>query len=1228
VLIASYARKAGIPGRAGHATVTVPIPDRYLSHPERRVWSAPLAFKSLAVRVSMMFAERPNTVAESRVLSTEEMVVAGVRQGVGQQAEFAVHVAGPLSLPRADLPVDPYVLGAWLGDGSSGGGTITQGESAACTDQNGLTDRAFLIGQLVDAGIDASASTSIDKSINTRGLATKLRQAGVLRDKHIPMAYLRASADQRLSLLQGLMDTDGTVDKNGACELCLCDERLITGALELIRSLGIKASISSGPAVLTEPDPERPGHKRRRVTGTRWRICFTTTTPVFRLPRKLDRLPEKVRETQQWIYIEKIVPVPTQPARCITVDSPDHTYLVKQFIPTHNTVSMLYLADQFARLPNARGERTPVVIIDPKALALDTPLPTPTGQTQMGEIQVGDEVYGSDGKPCRVTHLSRVFERPDLYAVTFDDGQVIRADADHQWAVTELAIMHNGAGVAERRQRAVADAEIILRLIDGADGSHDVSVGEMFTIITNEGCRMWGSAQSLFRVLRREGCLPLSDLPRYRWNLQIALKTIHGVLDKAIWSHRPSERVVTTAEMLDQGVHQKSRSGQARFAVKTAKPFERPDVDLSVDPYILGVWLGDGRTKNKEIACGAEDVNAMVSSLSECWQNISVHPDRPGASLISLDRDFSRCLYGHDEYVDRKRGAGTSKHCKECWRVQTAAWSGRAEDTRKMVNPSLHHLLNDAGVIGNKHIPAVYQRASVAQRFALLQGIMDTDGTVKRSGSCRLVLTHKRLITDALELIRGLGYKATPWEGPATITEDDPENPGKKRLRVTGTAYCINFKTSDPVFRMQRKLDLLPKNIPVCSTWHYIQSIEPIESAPARCIVVDSPDHTYLAGQFIPTHNSGSDHSAAVMASGGRVASLDSLAAADGVFDPMRFAIRREVGVELASSMLMAVNPWGGEKLNYETPLIKALAYGSEAGADCIGQALKLALDGGAAPAEMVNRVLDLADASPMFRACVGMESGGPTLRTSEGITLIKVGDAHFDLPEPGAIQEVTQPQRVALALVRMMVFGSAMALTNRQGIIMLDEAWVFLGAGRSEVERLGRLARSQQVFPMLFTQRVTDALDAGLSGYISRGLILPIQDPEEAAAACELFRLEPTPERLQRLTARGTIGGTGDQAGAPNWGSMRALRDQETGEVLRGAIGVYVDLSGRAVPVEIKVPKSFFDRASTNPDDIRRRIALQEQPPLTETETYFQPVVEPLGGQTPVAVPPNPLEW
>lgn len=337
-----------------------------------------------------------------------------------------------------------------------------------------------------------------------------------------------------------------------------------------------------------------------------------------------------------------------------------------------------------------------------------------------------------------------------------------------------------------------------------------------------------------------------------------------------------------------------------------------------------------------------------------------------------------------------------------------------------------------------------------------------------------------------------------------------------------------------------------------------------------------------------------SDHSPTVLAAGGQVFSLDDLVSADGIFDPLRFSHSKSVGVELASSMLMQVNPWGSRREDFETPLISALSYGVSRGASCTGEALRQAYADGQASPEMVKAVFDLAAASPMFRACVGVDPNSPPLAVSEGLSLIKVGQSYLNLPEAGTPErEMTQQQRVAVALVRMMVFGSAMALTGREGVLFLDEAWVMLTAGRAEVDRLGRLARSQQVLPILLTQKTTDALNAGLAGYISRGFIMAITDRDEAIAALQLFRLEPTEERLGRITAPATVGAVGAGiSGSPNWGSFRALRDPQTGRVLRGAIGLYVDLSGRAVPVEVSLPSEFLAKASTNPEDIRRRQA------------------------------------
>lgn len=332
----------------------------------------------------------------------------------------------------------------------------------------------------------------------------------------------------------------------------------------------------------------------------------------------------------------------------------------------------------------------------------------------------------------------------------------------------------------------------------------------------------------------------------------------------------------------------------------------------------------------------------------------------------------------------------------------------------------------------------------------------------------------------------------------------------------------------------------------------------------------------------------GSDHSAVVMTiPGSHVYSLDSLQHADGVFDPIRFSLQPEVGIELAASMLVSIDPWSGMASKLETEVYTALKYGVDNGAKCIGEALRLAFHAKRATIDLVKPVLDLANASPLFRACIGFKNETEGLRMASGITYIKVGNTYLDLPEAGSLENATLMQRVSLALVRMMVFGSQMALTHRRGVIHLDEAWVFLGAGKAEMQRLGRLARSQEVLPELYTQKATDALDAGLAGSISRGLILPL-DREEAKAALEMFKVEATEEVLTRLTAKATMADGEDTA--PNWNSFRALRDPETKENLRGTLGIYCDLAERAVPIEIALPKQFLKDASTTPEDFKRR--------------------------------------
>jgi hypothetical protein len=153
----------------------------------------------------------------------------------------------------------------------------------------------------------------------------------LLRDKHIPTDYLRASFPQRLALLQGLMDTDGHVDAAGHCEIVIKYSRLAESFGELLSSLGIKYGRGQKWVVL---DGKQMGPYQR------FYFVVHDDLPVVRLQRKRRRL--KPRPATQPLckgrQIVAIEPVPSVPVRCIQVDSPSQLYLAgRKMVPTHNT---------------------------------------------------------------------------------------------------------------------------------------------------------------------------------------------------------------------------------------------------------------------------------------------------------------------------------------------------------------------------------------------------------------------------------------------------------------------------------------------------------------------------------------------------------------------------------------------------------------------------------------------------------------------------------------------------------------------------------------------------------------------------------------------------------------------------------------------------------------------------------------------------------------------------
>lgn len=246
----------------------------------------------------------------------------------------------PLQLPNRDLPIDPYLLGVWLGDGRSDSGRI-------CGNKEDLEE----IAKMLKVKGYKIKWLKPDKNgvhyINVKGLKWKLRKLGLINNKHISIEYLLSSESQRRELLKGLMDTDGYVHpKNFQCDFTSTNLELLDDVCLLLSSLGIKYKRSKSPGA----NKERVfPNGRKYICSYSERINFSVNpfNPIFNLERK-KRIQEqrKYKETAytdtktKLITIESIEEIESVPVQCIAVDSPSHLFLVgKTLIPTHNTAN-------------------------------------------------------------------------------------------------------------------------------------------------------------------------------------------------------------------------------------------------------------------------------------------------------------------------------------------------------------------------------------------------------------------------------------------------------------------------------------------------------------------------------------------------------------------------------------------------------------------------------------------------------------------------------------------------------------------------------------------------------------------------------------------------------------------------------------------------------------------------------------------------------------------------
>lgn len=235
----------------------------------------------------------------------------------GKRAQL--QITAPLDLPTAELPIDPYVLGAWLGDGDSSSGRMTSAPE----------DAVHLRQWFERAGYPTSDHQH-PMNFGVHGLYPALRTNGLLNNKHVPDAYLRAAPEQRLALLQGLVDTDGHVTATGEVEFCSTNRRLAEAVQQLVLSLGAKCRLAESRATLYGKD-----------CGPRHRVTFLLAGAA-RLPRKAERCRDGARTPSRYLTFTPVESVPTQ---CIVVDSPNHLFLAGEgLMVTHNSTIIVGFA--------------------------------------------------------------------------------------------------------------------------------------------------------------------------------------------------------------------------------------------------------------------------------------------------------------------------------------------------------------------------------------------------------------------------------------------------------------------------------------------------------------------------------------------------------------------------------------------------------------------------------------------------------------------------------------------------------------------------------------------------------------------------------------------------------------------------------------------------------------------------------------------------------------------
>jgi replicative DNA helicase len=311
------------------------------------------------------------------------------------------------------LPIDPWLLGALLGDGSLSGTALRFSTASE--------EMLYRVGSRIGEVMTVTHAGNYDYRIIRKTLADlprgdrptinplrqNLERMGLWdidsAHKFIPRQYLEANRAARLDVLRGLLDTDGWVEKWGSIRLSTASGRLAEDVAELVRSLGGWCSIS-------EKQPHfRGAHDTARRPGLPAHVCHIhhpEPRSLLLQSEKLARLPESWQRHKRLTF-SAITPSREAECQCIAVSHPARLYITDQDVVTHNTAFSLNIAENVALDANMS---VAVFSMEMGASQLVMRMLGSVGRLDQHKLRTGR--IGEDDWP-RLTHaLGRLNETP------------------------------------------------------------------------------------------------------------------------------------------------------------------------------------------------------------------------------------------------------------------------------------------------------------------------------------------------------------------------------------------------------------------------------------------------------------------------------------------------------------------------------------------------------------------------------------------------------------------------------------------------------------------------------------------------------------------------------------------------------------------------------------------------------------------------------------------------